>query len=191
MESITMLSDAALLSLHKKEIASGVNAKPASCRSFEEVLRRYERLVYHIAKTYFQNAEDAKDASQDVAIKIYNALHKVHLGEDGNLKAWVATVTARTCIDALRKKRPQTVEFISEMQSGITESAEDTVVAKEKAELILAAIGKLPDAHRMVIILRDMKGLSYEEIAQALGMNIGTVKSQLNRARARIRKQLE
>ena len=189
MEDITMLSDVSLLSLYKKEISRGTT--PAGCLSFDEVLRRYERLVFHIARTYFQNFEDAKDASQDVAIKIYNSLHKVVIEEDGNLKAWIATVTARTCLDALRKKRPQTIELNIDISTGSVESAEDSVVAKEKAEVILSAIKKLPDNHRMIIILRDMKGLSYEELARALNINIGTVKSQLNRARAGLKKLLE
>ena len=189
MEDITKLSDASLLSLHKKEIGKGTT--PAGCESFEEVLRRYERLIYHVARTYFQNAEDAKDASQDTAIKIFGALHKVALEEEGNLKAWIATVTARTCLDVLRKKRPQTIELNTDISTGSVASAEDSVVAKEKAEEILSAIKKLPDNHRMIIILRDMKGLSYDELATALNINIGTVKSQLNRARVGLKKLLE
>ena len=189
MEDITMLSDASLLSLCKKEISLGTT--PAGCLSFDEVLRRYERLVFHIARTYFQNFEDAKDASQDVAIKIYNALHRVIIEEDGNLKAWIATVTARTCLDVVRKKRLQTIELNTDISAGSVASAEDSVIAKEKAEQILSAIKKLPENHRMIIILRDMKGLSYEELAEALGINIGTVKSQLNRARAALKKLLE
>ena len=189
VEDITNLSDASLLSLHKKEYGGG--AAPAECKSFDEVLRRYEKLVYHIARTYFQNAEDAKDAGQDVAIKIYNNLHRVAIADDGNLKAWIATVTARTCLDALRKKRPQTIELNADIYTNSVESAEDAVVAKEKAEQILAAIKKLPGNHRMIIILRDMKGLSYDELAAALSINIGTVKSQLSRARAGLKKMLE
>ena len=189
MEDITKLSDASLLSLYKNEIAIGT--MPAVNKSFDEVLRRYEKLIYHIARTYFQNAEDAKDASQDVAIKIYSSLNRVIIEEDGSLKAWIATVTARTCLDALRKKRPQTIELNTEISTGSMASAEDSVVAKEKAEEILSAIKKLPNNHRMIITLRDMKGLSYEELAGALSINIGTVKSQLSRARAGLKKLLE
>ena len=189
MEDITKLSDASLLSLYKKEISQGLS--PAGCISFDEVLRRYERLIFHIARTYFQNLEDAKDASQDVAIKIFGALHRVVIEEDGSLKAWIATVTARTCLDALRKKRPQTTPLNTDISTGSVASAEDSVVAKEKAEEILSAIKKLPNNHRMIIILRDMKGLSYEELSTALNINIGTVKSQLNRARAGLKKLLE
>ena len=189
MEDITKLSDASLLSLYKKE--TGMGFAPAESRSFDEVLRRYEKLIYHIARTYFQNLEDAKDASQDAAIKIYNALHRVVIEENGNLKAWIATVTARTCLDIVRKKRPQTIELNTDISAGSVASAEDSVIAKEKAEEILSAIKKLPDNHRMIIILRDMKGLSYEELAGALSINIGTVKSQLSRARAGLKKLLD
>ena len=189
MVDITTLSDASLLSLYKKETGQG--RTPAGCASFDEVLRRYERLIYHIARTYFRNLEDVRDASQDVAVKIFGALHKVVIEENGSLKAWIATVTARTCLDELRKKRLHTIELNTDLSTGSVASAEDSVVAKEKAEEILTAIKKLPNNHRMIIILRDMKGLSYEELALALNINIGTVKSQLNRARAGLKKLLK
>ena len=183
---LTKLSDFALLGHFKDEVRH-----PAHGTAFDEVLRRYERLIFHIARTYFKNNEDAKDATQDTAIKIYGNLQRVVISEEGSLKAWIATVTARTCLDALRKKRPQTVPLVVEQASGTEFSAEDMAVAKEKAEEILRAIKKLPNNHRMIIILRDMKGLSYEDLAKTLGINIGTVKSQLNRARLSLKKLLE
>lgn len=191
MGDIATLCDAELLSLYKSEIAKGM--PPAESSAFDEVLRRYERLVFHIAKTYFRSAEDARDACQDVAIKIFGSLHKVRLEEGASLKPWVATVTGRVCIDGLRlrSRRAQTVEFLPEAQAGAAESAEDAVVAKERAEEIVRALKLLPDSHRIILILRDMKGLSYDELSGALGINIGTVKSQLNRARAGLKRLLD
>ena len=69
-------------------------------------------------------------------------------------------------------------------------SAEESAMANERAREIAAAIAKLPDDHRMVIILRDMQGLSYDELAAALDINIGTVKSRLSRARATLKSML-
>ena len=151
---------------------------------FEEILRRYEGLIYHIARRYFQSPEDAMDASQEAAIKIFNALPRVTLPPDGNLKAWICTVTARTCLDALRKRRPPTVELCEEIIPSTYPSAEDTAVANQRVQEVVAAIKKLPEDHRMIIILRDMQGLSYEEIADGLKISAGTVKSRLSRARA-------
>ena len=189
MSDFDRFSDSFMLSVFKDEIGRGIT--PADCFSFDQILSRYERLIYHIARSYFQNPEDAKDASQDVAVKIFNSLHKVEIEDGGSLKAWIATVTARTCLDVLRKRRPKTVELNTDITTGSVESAEDSVLVIEKAKEILAAIKKLPDNHRMIIILRDMRGLSYDELSAALNINIGTVKSQLNRARASLKKLLE
>jgi len=159
-------------------------------QQFEDILRRYERLIYHVARRYFPNPEDAMDASQEAAIKIYNGLPRVTIPEGGNLKAWVCTITARVCLDALRKRRPQTIELTEYTPTSPLPSAEASAEANERVQEILSAIKKLPDDHRIVIILRDMQGLSYEEIADALKISVGTVKSRLSRARGGLKKTL-
>ena len=159
--------------------------------AFEEILRKYERLIYHIARRYFQNPEDAMDASQEAAIKIYNGIPRLTLPEGGNLKAWICTVTANVCLDALRKRRPQTTELTEHTPTAPLPSAEENAAANERVSEILNAIKNLPDDHRMIIILRDMQGLSYEELAAALKLSPGTVKSRLSRARGALKKLLE
>ena len=179
-------TDAILLAAAKDEISRGrIND------AFEQILLRYEKLIYHIARKYFSNAEDAMDASQEAAIKIFNGLPRVILPESGNLKAWICTVTARVCLDALRKRRVQTTELTEELHSTMSlPSAEETAAANERINEIQQAINKLPNDQRMVIILRDMQGLSYDEIATALKINVGTVKSRLARARDKLKKLL-
>jgi len=177
-------TDAILLAAAKDEISRGrIND------AFEQILLRYEKLIYHIARKYFSNAEDAMDASQEAAIKIFNGLSRVTLPESGNLKAWICTVTARVCLDALRKRRVQTTELTEALHSTLP-SAEETAAANERVNEIQQAINKLPNDQRMVIILRDMQGLSYDEIAAALKINVGTVKSRLARARDKLKKLL-
>jgi RNA polymerase sigma-70 factor (ECF subfamily) len=150
--------------------------------NIEEILAKYERLIYHICYRYFGNAEDARDAAQDTAVKIWRALPTVKVPEDGSLKAWVATIAARVCLDGLRKKRVIFEEMPDDIPAS-QESAEDEAMAREHTREILAAIQKLPEDQRMVLILREMNGLSYDEIATALQQPTGTVKSRLNRAR--------
>ena len=179
-------TDAELLATAQNEIKLG-----RELAAFEEILHRYERLVYHIARRYFQNAEDAMDASQEAAIKIYNGLPRVTLSKDGNLKAWICTITARTCLDALRKRRPPTTELTEEAIATTLPSAEESAEANERVQEILAAIKKLPEDYRMVLILRDMQGLSYEELGIALGITVGTVKSRLSRARTGLKKLID
>ena len=179
-------TDANLLAAAKLEKVEG------SSNAFEQILLRYEKLIHHIARRYFTNPEDALDASQDAIIRIYNGLPNVTIDKDGNLKAWICKVTANTCIDTVRKRRIVAEELTDDIvsTSPTLPSAEESAVTNERVKEILAAIAKLPDDHRMVLILRDMQGLTYEELAEALGLSLGTVKSRLSRARTALKKIL-
>ena len=159
--------------------------------AFEEILLRYEKLIYYIARRYFNDSEDALDASQDAAIKIYNGLSSVSIPPEGSLKAWICTVTARTCLDTLRKRRVKIVELTEEVITQTHVSAEEEAKSNERTKEILTAIQALPENHRMVVILRDLEGLSYEEISNVLKINVGTVKSRLSRARLELKRSLE
>ena len=180
-------TDAKLLAAAKLERAEGHDT------AFEQILLRYEKLIHHIARRYFYNPEDALDASQDAVIRIYRGLPNVAIDEDGNLKAWICTVTANTCLDIVRKKRVATEELTDHniSASPTLPSAEESAMTNERVREILAAIAQLPDDHRMVLILRDMQGLSYEELAEALGLTLGTVKSRLSRARVALKRMLD
>jgi len=185
MASNTVLSDIHLLEAAKSEIHTG------RFEAFELILKKYERLIYHVAAKYFGNREDAMDASQEAALKIYNGLKGVTLPENGNLKAWICTVTARACLDVLRKKRVPTVELEDEYFTTTESSAEDNALANLRANEILEAIDSLSKDHKMILILRDMQSLSYDEISEELGISIGTVKSRLSRARIALKDKLE
>jgi len=176
-------TDAQLLAAAKAE---SLEIPPAS-RAFEAILLRYEKLIYYIARRYFKSYDDVLDASQEAALKIYKGLPLVNLPDGGNLKAWICTVIARTCLDTIRKQRIQTTELNDDVMQSNLPSAEDTVTANERVREILQAIHQLPEEYRMVIILRDMQGLSYEEVSNTLKINVGTVKSRLSRARAKLK----
>jgi len=181
-------TDAQLLATAKVEITK----KPPQTGAFEAILFRYEKLIHYIARRYFNNREDALDASQEASLKIYNGLSKVIISESDSLKPWICTVIARTCIDALRKNRITTMELTEEVIAlpSSNETVEDTIVGRERVNEILEAMQLLSKEYRIVIILRDMQGLSYDEIADTLNMNVGTVKSRLSRARAALKKIL-
>jgi len=185
MRETGSLTDADLLAEAKRERVYGHSY------AFEEILHRYERLVFHVARRYFSGIEDAMDASQEAVIKIYNGILRVTLPEDGSLKAWICTVTARSCLDGLRKRRPATVEISEGIYTQTSPSAEENAAANERVRDIIGAISNLPEAHRIVIILRDIQDLSYEEIATALEISVGTVKSRLSRARTSLKKALD
>ena len=176
-------TDAALLAAALQERGTG------RAEAFERILLRYEKLIHHIARRYFANAEDALDASQEAVLRVYKGLPNLRLDAEATLKAWICTVTANVCLDELRKKRPHTVEEAPET-AAVETSAEEQAAARERVREILAALHQLPGPQRMVLILRDMQGLSYEELAVALEISVGTVKSRLSRAREALRKLL-
>jgi len=180
-------TDANLLAAAKLERVEGYSD------AFEQILLRYEKLIHHIARRYFNNQEDALDASQDAIIRIYKGLPNVILRENGNLKAWICTVTANTCLDIVRKRRVATEELTDTniSVSPTLPSAEESAMTNERVREILVAIAKLPEDHRIVLILRDMQGLTYDELSESLGLTLGTVKSRLSRARSALKKLLD
>ena len=160
--------------------------KRGSLKSFERLLSRYEKLIYHIAYRYFNNPQDAQDITQESVIKIYRGLPGVALKEGGVLKGWICAVTVNTCVDGLRKRRAEADILPEEARPEVcaAPSAEEEACARERADEIITAVASLPDDYRSVIILRDMQGLSYKQLAEAAGVGVNTVKSRLSRARA-------
>jgi RNA polymerase sigma-70 factor (ECF subfamily) len=185
-------------------------AKDGDFLAFEALVKNYERLIFSIAFRMLGNREDARDVSQESLIKVYKSLDKC--ADIPGFKSWVCRITTNTCIDEIRKrKNRQTISldagFSAASQSGASvESDEASILAKraspdptpesslmlsELSNDITQAINKLGDTHKSLVVLRDVKGLSYEEVADILGMNMGTVKSGLARARLKLRELLK
>ena len=160
--------------------------------AFEALIRGYEKLIYNITYRMLGNPDDARDASQEVLIKIYKNLSKC-----ANMKAfksWVYTVANNTCIDEIRKRKNRTADSLDAMirtDDGEMErqfraddpTPEERFLRKESNESLQRAIQQLSPEHRALIVLRDIRGLSYGELADATGASLGTVKSRLSRAR--------
>ena len=170
--------------------------------AFEKIIEEYQNIVYSIALRMAGNETDAFDMAQEVFIKLYRNLSKF----DGRskLSTWIYRVASNTCLDELKKRkriRDNTKSLNEEF-----ETADDSVVLEikdtkplpeeeiensELKETLNSAILKLSDQHKEVIILRDIEGFSYEEIADITNNSVGTVKSRLSRARAALRKILK
>jgi RNA polymerase sigma-70 factor (ECF subfamily) len=196
------ITDAALLNNFKR--SSGRNINDAS----ERIYIKYEKLIWHIARRYFNNNEDAADICQEIAVKIYKGLANVTLKKDGQnggspsqLKGWICAVASNACADELRWKKAETVPLpdnadeneIPVLTPDILRSpaAEDEAVALIRAEELLKIIRKLPEEQSRLIILRDMEGLSYNELSEAAGIRLNTVKSRLSRAREALRELIK
>lgn len=164
---------------------------------FEKLVAAYEKPVYHIAFKMTGNEEDAFDLSQDTFLKAYRSLNTFR-GES-SFGTWICRMAANLCIDFLRKqkKHGKVLSLDDTNEDGrpveLPDLRFEPQSAMEKRELsmqIREGLGKLPPEQKLILILRDMEGFSYQEIADILKMELGTVKSRIYRARAHLAKLL-
>jgi len=160
-------------------------------RAFEALVTRYERLVYAVALRLLGNESDAQDAAQEAFIKLYRYLPSFR-GES-KFSVWLYRLTNNVCIDMLRRKNVPTVSLSADDDGGAELnipdgrfSPETQLEKKQLCQAVSRALGSLPEPYRQVLVLRELAGQSYEEIAQSLVLDIGTVKSRIFRARRRL-----
>ena len=156
---------------------------------FKIYVSRYKDLVYSQAYYFTNNAEDADDITQDVLIKLWHHLDSI---SHRAMKSWLLKVTKNLCIDRSRKKRELTASVVaanSERNEFQLESVdegntpEEQMIFWDNRARLMAAIQKLPEKVRTVIIMREIQDLKYEEIAKTLDMPINSVKVYLHRGR--------
>ena len=162
--------------------------------AFEELVLEYEKKVYNVALRMLNNSEDAADMTQEAFIKAYNSLQSFR--GDSKFSVWLYRIVSNVCLDFLRSKnRRPTVSLSVEDDDG--EDAQlDVADESQSPELLLdrkltrdsvrRGLDSLPPDYRQILLLREIQGLSYDEIAQALSLGVGTVKSRIFRARKRL-----
>lgn len=165
--------------------------------SFDELMQRYGQKVYSLAFHMLGNPDDAADLAQEAFLKVYRAL-PVFRGE-ALFSTWLFRIVTNTCLDGRRRAKKRLPVISLSQSTGTGESRlpleipdntndpQNTYLEHELQEEIQELLRKLPAAQRLVLVMRDLEGYSYEEIAAALGISLGTVKSRLNRARLRLR----
>lgn len=164
----------------------------ARCRRGEdgawaELVEKYSRKVYAIAYHFTYDRSEAEEIAQDCFLKVWENLDKYHPSE-ASLLAWIAALSRNLCIDHFRKRRREkSFRFVSDdavstMLPG-TDDPEGDSVKRQRLRLLLDAIAELPDELAQVVMLRDLDGLDYKDIAAFLSLPDGTVKSRLNRGR--------
>ncbi len=154
--------------------------------AFCELVCKYEKRIYNIAYKFLRNEYDAQDAAQDAIIKMYSNIRKFSF--QSAFSTWMYRVTANTCLDLLRKKKPDTdLEDFERYAVSRDGNPDSETINRELGENIKRAIRMLPEKYIPIIVLKDMEGMKYEEIAQILGISVGTVKSRISRAREKLR----
>ena len=174
-----------------EDLALAEQARQGDMDAFETLVRRYRNDVYALCYYFTRNREDAWDLSQEVFIKAHRALDSFR--GDASFKTWLLRIAANQSKDHLKKRRLQTTPFDDAWQPQDADAGQTPGEAAEASELgaaIDAAVNRLPVKHRMAFILREYKGLSYQEMAEVMHCSIGTVMSRLFHARKRLQKIL-
>ena len=156
--------------------------------AFGELIRRHQRLVVGIAYRMTGDTMLAEDLAQDACIRAWRRLPSFRPRGAGSFRAWLCRIATNVTIDRLRTSRP-TVPLHDLALAGSLRP-DEAYLHREKTEAVQAAILRLPEASRAALILREYEGLSYREIAETLGIPVGTVMSRLHYARASLRKEL-
>lgn len=166
---------------------------------YETIIQRYARHVYNIAYRMAGNEADARDLSQEAFLRVFRALRRVE--PDAPLESWLYRIVSNLYIDLLRKRPRARVESLDapletsrgEMAREFPdiESSPEAILEREQLDVAIQhALGTLSADLRLVVVLSDIEGLAYEEIATILHVPLGTVKSRLHRARQMLQQRL-
>ncbi len=167
-------------------------SKKNSLEHFENAVTAHEKQVYFTCYSMLQNKEDAMDCMQETMFRAYKAYEKF----DYNVKisTWLHRIAVNTCIDHIRKrKNTLSLDVLQENGVDFEDAKKDTYLLleeKERKRLIKEGLCALDEDTRTLLTLREVKGMSYEEIADILDLKAGTVKSRLSRAREKFAKIL-
>ena len=167
--------------------------KKGDTSAFGTIVVKYQDKVYNLCRHLLGNAHDAEDAAQDVFLKAYQALPRFQ--PDASLYTWLYRIATNTCIDHLRKPIFESLfgdsgegeRLIHDLVSDAP-SPEKLYQAKEIDNALQMCLKKLSPKLRAIIVLKEVEELSYEEMAETLGISMGTVKSRIARAREDLQK---
>jgi RNA polymerase sigma-70 factor (ECF subfamily) len=176
------------------------SAQRGDLAAFNELILRYQNLLFSIALRILGDEDSASDALQEALI---SAFRKLNTFRGGSLRSWLARIVINACYDELRRKRRQPVLQFEQLDADgeqiepdywLTDSSvglEEQYEATELEGAIQKCLSSLPPDYRAVFVLVDVECMSYEEAAEAVHVPIGTVKSRLARARMQMRKALQ
>ena len=166
--------------------------------AFEELVRRYERKVYNIAYRMMGNPQDASEALQDAFLRAYRFLGKFEF--KSSFYTWLYRIATNVCLTKLRKRKGPVVMSLDEpvgtdgdLQFEVPDhkySPERMYEQREMAEALHEAVEALAPDYRSVVVLRDLEGLSNEEVSKILNLSVPAVKSRLHRGRLVLREKL-
>jgi RNA polymerase sigma-70 factor, ECF subfamily len=169
-------------------------------RAFTELVNRYKSRVVNLVSRLLNDREASDDICQEVFVRVF--LHRKNYRRGAKFSTWLFTIAANLAKNEIRRrKRRRNWTSLDEMQETLRDSSlqlmdpranrEGDVEVRQLQGIVGAAIATLPERYRMALVLRDIEGLAYEDIAQVLRIPGGTVRSRINRARLMLKKKLE
>ncbi len=183
--------------LEKKLIEKAISGDH---QAFESLILKYEKKIYAIGFKVFKNEQDAYDVAQEICIKVYHKLNQFQF--DSAFSTWLYRLATNTAIDEYRKmKRRMNHEMSSDKSihddedikmeiKDSSDTPEQSVLRQEEVNLVWQALNELKEDQKDIIVMKDIEGKSYDEIAEELDIGLGTVKSRLARARKALKNVL-
>ena len=176
--------------------------------SFKLLVRRYQNRIFNSAYHLIGNKEEAEEVVQDTFVKVHQGIDNFR--EDASFGAWVFRISHNLCVDILRNRKKriaiQTIPISGraggedaegDYEAGVDDIADMTLEPaqvldlKEESEIIEMSLKSLPEAQRAVLILHDLEGFQYQQIAEIIGASIGTVRSRLHYGRIKLKEMLD
>jgi RNA polymerase sigma-70 factor (ECF subfamily) len=197
--------------MHAREAGSArtqelvARAKQGDRAAFDVLVERYTPQVFNIALRITGSREEAEDCVQEAFLRAFSALGRFR--GDAAFSTWLYRVAVNVANDAARRlsgaaipasalggrdgdEEPPEIDRLGNPTQEPPDGPEQSLIAQQRRRIVLEAIRALPEHHRTVIVLYDLQGLSYQEVARAIGARVGTVKSRLNRARLALKERL-
>jgi len=167
-------------------------ARKGDAEAFGILIKDQEQRAFNLAYRFLKNAEDAEDVAQEAFLRAFKSIKKFK--GQSSFSTWLYRIVHNMCIDFLRSKQNKVTDSIDkpirydgeELAWQIPDDTNSPAEISENAEmkgLVRQALAELPEEQRMAVILRDLQGFSYQEIADISGVGMGTVKSRINRGR--------
>jgi RNA polymerase sigma-70 factor, ECF subfamily len=176
------------LDLGAQELLWLEQARRGDQAAFSRLVDAYQRPVYNLAYRMLGNAAEAEEAAQETFVRMYTKLHTYQ--PDRKLVSWVLSIASHYCIDRLRRRRINWLSLDDDPITSVSPSRqpnpEELAMRRETCDEVQDCIAKLEPGYRAPLILRYWQGLSYEEIAEVMGITVSAVKSRLHRARLQL-----
>jgi len=158
--------------------------------TWEEIARDHGRFLYSVSYRLTGNHEDAQDLVQDVLLRVRRGLATY---QPGSLEGWLSRIATNAFLDDVRRKKRRPIEALPDDAERVLAGAPPADEALDAANLpdhVQAAVRSLPEDYRAAVVLCDVVGLTYDEIAESLAVPVGTVRSRIHRGRMQLREKL-